>query len=242
MLIIGMTCYNAEKYIAEAICSVQLQEEQSWKCFIMNDCSTDNSIDVAKQQIGDDERFVIINNKEKLWQTGNYHFICHHKEVNDNDIFVELDGDDYFADANVLTRVNEYYKEPNVWITFGSFKYADGKMGFARPPEGGFQQQRISHAFVTSHLRTWRVKLFRHLIMVDICENDGKTFIPVSGDLYFFQCMLEMAQHGHWKFITDINYIYRENNLSEHKVDMSKVTHYTNKAKTRPPKEGLEKL
>lgn len=242
MLIIGMTCYNSSKYIAKAICSVQLQKEQNWKCFITNDLSTDNSIEVAKKQINGDKRFVIINNKEKMWQTGNYHQICYHKDVNENDIFVELDGDDYFSDVDVLTRVNKYYEDPDVWITFGQFRYADGRMGFSQYPLGGFKQQRFGNFFVTSHIRTWRVKLFRRLTMADICEDDGKTFIPVSGDLFFFQCALELAQNGHWKFIEDINYVYNDNENSEHIVSMPKVTHYTNKAKTRKPKEPLESL
>ena len=242
MIIVGMTCYNSSKYIAKAICSVQLQKEQNWKCYITNDLSTDNSVEVAKKQIGDDKRFVIINNKEKMWQTGNYRQICHHKDVNEDDVFVELDSDDYFADDGVLLRVKEYFMDDNTWLTFGSFKYADGRMGFAQPPVGGIHQQRITHAFTTSHLRAWRIKLFRHLTMADICEDDGKTFIPVSGDLYFFQGMLEFAQNNHWKFIEDINYIYNDNEGSEHIVSMPKVTHYTNKAKTRQPKQPLESL
>jgi len=242
MLIIGMTCYNSSEYIAKSISSVQLQKEQNWKCFICNDLSTDNSLEVIKAQIGDDKRFIIIDNKTKHFQTGNYHQICHHKDVSIDDVFVELDGDDYFSDTDVLTRVNEYYNDPNVYLTFGSFKYSDGRMGFAQPPVGGINQQRVTHSFTTSHLRAWRIKLFRHLTMADICEDDGTTFIPVSGDLYFFQCMLELCGEEHYLFTEDINYVYHPNNLSEHMVDMSKVIHYTNIAKTRTPKEPLESL
>ena len=242
MLIIGMTCYNTEKYIAKAIESVKLQKEQKWKCYITNDLSTDNSVDVINKHIGDDKRFVLINNTTKHWQAGNYWQICHHKDVKEKDIFVELDSDDWFADADVLTRVKEYYKDPNVWLSFGSFKYADGRMGFARPPVGGIHNQRISHAFTTSHLRAFRVSLFRKLELADICEDDGTTFIPFSGDLFFFQCMLELCGDEHYKFCTDINYVYNDNDGSEHIVGMDKVIHYTNMAKTRPPKNVLESL
>lgn len=246
MLIIGMTCYNAEKYISRAIQSVQKQTEQNWKCYIINDLSTDNSIEIINNTIKNDDRFILINNKTKHYQTGNYHQICNHKDVNEDDIFVELDGDDFFSDDNVLTRVLTYYTDLNVWLTFGSFKYlvSEGvyKDGFACSPIGGIHQQRITNSFTTSHLRTWRVSLFRHLTMVDICENDGITYIPVSGDLYFFQCMLEMCGEEHSKFISDINYVYNANDLSEHNVDISKVFHYTNMAKTRTPKKQLESL
>ena len=144
--------------------------------------------------------------------------------------------------SDVLTRVKEYYKDPNVWLSFGSFKYADGRMGFARPPVGGIHNQRISHAFTTSHLRAFRVSLFRKLELADICEDDGTTFIPFSSDLFFYQCMLEMAGDEHYKFCTDINYVYNDNDGSEHIVGMDKVIHYTNMAKTRPPKNVLESL
>lgn len=244
MIIIAVTLYNS-KYIDRTIKSIVLQKEKDWKCFITNDLSTDDCVDRAIQAIAGDKRFTIINNTTKHWQTGNYWQICQRNELDINDVCVELDGDDWFSDADVLTRVKEYYKDPNVWLTYGSFVYWNNgqhRQGFAQPPVGGIHQQRLTHAFTTSHLRTWRVKLFRHLTMADVCEDDGKTFIPVSGDLYFFQCMLEMCGEEHSKFIEDINYVYNDNELSEHIVSMPKVTHYTNMAKVRQPKEVLEVL
>lgn len=245
MIVIGTTLYNAEKYIERTINSIKQQTAQNWKCFITNDLSTDNSVSVAENAIDGDERFVIINNTKKMWQTGNYYQICQRQELNKNDIFVELDGDDFFSDSNVLKRVLKYYKDPNLWLTFGSFVYWNNgnfKQGFASPPQGGIENQRLSHAFTTSHLRTWRVGLYRKLLLKDITEDNGIDFIPFSGDLYFFQGMLEMAREEHSRFIEDINYVYNDNDLSEHIIGMDKVTHYTNKAKIRPVLNALEEL
>ena len=241
MIAIAVTLYNSD-YIERTIQSIKLQKEQNWKCYITNDLSTNNCVDVARKAIDKDDRFVLIHNDKKMWQTGNYYQICQSNDLKPNDICVELDGDDWFSDGDVLTRVNKYYEDFDLWLTYGSFVYwnkGDHKPGFAQPPVGGIHQQRVTHAFTTSHLRTWRVGLFRQLALADICEDDGKTFIPVSGDLYFFQCMLEMAGEEHSKFISDVNYVYNDNDLSEHIVSMDKVIHYTNMAKVRKPKDAI---
>ena len=244
MIRILTTMYNAERFIGRTIQSIKAQTEQEWKCYITNDLSTDNCLQAAERNIAGDDRFVIINNKKKQWQSGNYYQVCHLPEIDDHDICVELDGDDFFPDENVLTRVKTYYEDENVWMTYGSFVFYDGGKftpGFAKPPVGGFANQRMT-AFTTSHLRTWKTALFRKLTMADLTEDNGVDFIPYSCDLYFFQNMLEMAGEKHAKFITDVNYAYNDNDLSEARDNMSNVYHYTNKAKTRTPKKEIDKL
>ncbi|MFM8457118.1 MAG: glycosyltransferase family 2 protein, partial [Ignavibacteria bacterium] len=44
-------CYNAEKYILETLQSIQRIEYPSWECIIINDGSTDNSLNVIKEAI-----------------------------------------------------------------------------------------------------------------------------------------------------------------------------------------------
>lgn len=43
-----MPSYNTEKYISDSIKSVQAQTYQNWELIIVDDCSTDNSLDVIR--------------------------------------------------------------------------------------------------------------------------------------------------------------------------------------------------
>jgi len=45
---IGMPFYNAEKYLADAIRSVFAQTYQDWELILMDDGSTDQSLEIAK--------------------------------------------------------------------------------------------------------------------------------------------------------------------------------------------------
>lgn len=55
--------YNKEKFIEYTIKSVLNQTLKNFECIIVNDFSTDNSLDTAKKIINNDYRFKIINHK-----------------------------------------------------------------------------------------------------------------------------------------------------------------------------------
>lgn len=49
-------CYNAERYIADTITSVQAQTYTKWEMMVVDDCSTDNSAEVIKKLAREDSR------------------------------------------------------------------------------------------------------------------------------------------------------------------------------------------
>lgn len=51
-----MPAYNAEKYIKQAIVSVQKQRYENWELLICDDCSKDSTIDIVNEQIELDSR------------------------------------------------------------------------------------------------------------------------------------------------------------------------------------------
>ncbi|HKY98489.1 MAG TPA: glycosyltransferase family A protein, partial [Gemmatimonadaceae bacterium] len=55
--------YNGEAYLAECIESVIAQRYSSWDYIIVNNCSTDNSLDVASRYAERDSRIRIVNNE-----------------------------------------------------------------------------------------------------------------------------------------------------------------------------------
>ncbi|MDE7468677.1 MAG: glycosyltransferase, partial [Desulfovibrionaceae bacterium] len=55
-----MPCYNHEKYIEEAIESIQLQTYRNWELVLIDDCSTDNSVTIAKNIEKKDSRIRVI--------------------------------------------------------------------------------------------------------------------------------------------------------------------------------------
>lgn len=56
-----ITCYNYGKYVAEAIQSVKSQTLVDWECVVVDDGSTDDSLEVIKKATQGDDRFKIVS-------------------------------------------------------------------------------------------------------------------------------------------------------------------------------------
>ena len=231
-LIIGVTLYNSADIVEKTLGSIMTQTYKNFVCYITDDLSTDNSADVVESFIKDDERFILIRNKEKRYQGGNYDLICRDTEgIDDEDIFVEVDGDDWLPDSNVFQRVVDHYNSGDIWIANGCFRYSDGRKGFSQPVKD-FQNLR-QKSYTASHLRSWKIFLWRNIKREDLYDDEG-FYWTTTGDLSFMYPMLEMSGTEHYKFMSEINYIYNEQNpLNDHKINMNKVNYYNNYVKNK---------
>lgn len=54
-------CYNGEKYIRETLDCLQKQTIDDWECIIVNDGSTDNSLEILKEYAAKDSRYKYID-------------------------------------------------------------------------------------------------------------------------------------------------------------------------------------
>lgn len=68
--------YNGEKYLEECIESVLAQTYDNWEYIIVNNCSTDGTLEIARRYADMDQRITIHNNKDFLshFENGNRAF------------------------------------------------------------------------------------------------------------------------------------------------------------------------
>jgi glycosyltransferase involved in cell wall biosynthesis len=231
-MVIVTTLYNCKDYIPLCVNSIRSQTFTDFKCYITDDLSIDKSVKEVESLIEGDNRFILIKNKEKFYQPGNYdQVIRNNSEILDNEVIVEIDGDDWLPDRNVLKRINECYSDQNVWVANGSFKYHNGARGFSSPQQN-FDDLRSSR-FTASHIRTWRAFLWRKILVEDLKDENG-IYWKISGDLSFMFPMLEMSGPDHYRFMPEINYVYNESNpLNDHKVDIKLVTEIADKIRKK---------
>jgi glycosyltransferase involved in cell wall biosynthesis len=221
MLRILTTLYNARPYIGKCLASITEQSVRDWRCYVLNDLSTDGSEDIVTEFAERDDRIIIINNDRKLYQVGSYLHALIRPEIADDDICISVDGDDWLPDELVLERVREAYADHATWLTWGSMLMYHG---------GGLHPSDMSQplacwdniraqGWMTSHLRTWKAFLYRAIDPPDLCDRDGN-YWRMSGDQAFMLPMLEMAGPERAKFLLDYNYVYNAANpLSDHVVD-----------------------
>ena len=238
-MVIVTTLYNAAGYVKSCIHSIMTQTYKDFRCYITDDISTDDSVSIVKELIKDDKRFILIQNQTKHYQPGNYdQVIRNNPTILDNDVIIEIDGDDWLPDANTLQRIHDVYQDDNVWITNGSFVYTNGSKGFSKKQD--LNNLRWS-SFSASHMRTWRAFLWRNIKEEDLKDENG-IYWKVAGDLAFMFPMLEMSGDEHYRYLPEINYVYNgENPLNDHKVNGNDVRLICNKIASKEPYNKLIK-
>lgn len=216
--------YNVEKWVKFCIRSIKAQKYKDFQCILINDLSTDSSLNIVQQEILGDSRFCLIDNQVKSYALKNIYNGITHSAPSSEDIIITVDGDDWLANENVLQIINDTYVKEQCWLTYGSYaEYPSGVRGkFSREiPQGIIS----SHAYrdvewMTSHLRTFKYHLWSNIRKEDLLDSEGK-FYKMAWDLSFMFPMLEMAGNKS-KYINDILYIYNvDNPINDHKVDNS---------------------
>jgi glycosyltransferase involved in cell wall biosynthesis len=96
--------YNNAKWLTNCLNSVLNQTFTDYDLVVVDDLSTDESVDVAGELIGD--RGLIIGGGHKRWNGGsrNLGMNCH----DDAKYTVFLDSDDWFVDNNVLQDLHDF--------------------------------------------------------------------------------------------------------------------------------------
>jgi glycosyltransferase involved in cell wall biosynthesis len=114
--------YNAEKYIHLTIESVLQQTYSHWKLYILDDCSTDNSFEIAKKYETIDNRIQVERNPANLGMMGNWNrgvSLC------DLDFFVKLDADDIWHAEFLEKSIKILEEKPNVGMVFTKYVNID---------------------------------------------------------------------------------------------------------------------
>jgi glycosyltransferase involved in cell wall biosynthesis len=216
--------YNVEKWIKICIRSVKAQSYKNFQCIILDDISTDKSVEIIQKEIKGDDRFKLVINTEKSYALKNIYDGINYSNPNSEDIIVTLDGDDWFAEKDVLKKLNRIYKSKKCWLTYGSYaEYPSGRRGkFAKQISKNVINNNAfrKYEWCSSHLRTFKYHLWNEIERNDLLDSEGK-FYRMTWDLAFMFPMLEMSGDKA-VYVEDILYVYNMSNpLNDHKVDNS---------------------
>lgn len=118
--------YNGELFLSEAIESCLNQSYQNFELIIVNDCSTDKSLNISKSYAAKDSRIIIIDNKEnkKLPESLN---IGHKKAVGE---YITWTSDDNILKNNFLEALVASLKNNKADIVYSNYDIilADGSL------------------------------------------------------------------------------------------------------------------
>lgn len=105
--------YNNAEWIEKTIKSVLNQTYQNWEMYIIDDISTDDSIEIIKKY--EDKRIELMQNKIKLYNGGSRNVgILKAKENNPEGYLLFIDSDDWLANDKVLESINNFIDDEDL--------------------------------------------------------------------------------------------------------------------------------
>ncbi len=129
--------YNGEKFIADAINSVQKQSWENWKLMVVNDGSTDNTAAIVEDLIKSDARISILHQKNSGVSIA-VNLALEHSSA---EFIALLDADDLWHEQKLEKQMEalEKHRDHNICFTylqeFENFESLQEKAGFSARAE-----------------------------------------------------------------------------------------------------------
>ena len=207
--------YNSEKWINKVIESVTDQEYGNYECIVSDDISTDNTWRMLKSiDKTTDEKIRVFKNSEKKYALKNIYDSVLAVNPDPKDVIVVLDGDDWFSNNHVLSKLNECYAREGCLVTYGSFvQFPDGNIGSESseyPKEVIDNNLYRKDTWRASHLKTFKYGLWKNILSKDLKSTNGE-FYEISYDQAMMLPLLEMAGEKA-RYIQEVLYVYNVGN------------------------------
>lgn len=178
--------YNASKILADTITCVKAQTLSSWELLIVDDGSTDNSVEVCQRYAQDDDRIkVISSNHQGVSATRNKGI-----EAAKGEWITFVDADDLLFDGFLEALYNAAIKAPSIDLCYGGYAIVENEKTtlntYKTKVYSGVEEVNIflSETKALYRCSPWG-KLFKRSIIMD---NNIRfdTGLSISEDRLFF--------------------------------------------------------
>jgi glycosyltransferase involved in cell wall biosynthesis len=209
-----VTCErNAGEHALRCLDSVYCQDypAHGYRHIFIDDASTDDTVGLIEAWLADhpDHRVEFIRNPERVGGTANT--LKGFAEAPTGSVVLELNGDDWLPDPGVLDFLNRVYADDEVWMTYNTLCYPDGRV----PPWAKPYPRAIVHSnsyrgypgWPSSHLHTFRRQLFDHLRPETFIDPATDTLWESADDQVIYLAMLELSGR-HARHLNRVTYVY----------------------------------
>jgi len=195
--------YNNEEWLETHLESILEQTYTNYEVIYVNDASTDNTLKKVTDIVGNDDRFHIINNEKNLDSPTNYfkHTYEFMEGRDENEILVELCGDDWFATPTVLEQLNDTYNKTDCWLTYGGMRVWNGGTDITMPNPQNSDYDPFVHKHAlyrkdmwrAGHLHSFRWFIHKQFKIEDAISNIDGEIYKHAVDLQLQFSIMEMV-------------------------------------------------
>jgi len=192
--------YNNGKYFEDCYHSLIDQTHENWEAIIVDDCSTDDSLEIIENLIKNDNRFVLYSNSTNRG-CGYTKRRC--AELATGDFCAYLDPDDALFPNALERSLEEFEQNDEIIATYSQLIFCDEMMA----PQKIFdkiRQIQNDKYFFNCPIQMSAFFVFKREIYLKTSGINPNLRSAVDQDLY-----LKLLEHGNAKFIKEVLYKYR---------------------------------
>lgn len=149
--------YNAEKYIKETLASISSQTYADWECILVDDGSTDGSVDTIREIIASDNRFRLMTRPDDLPKGAN---VCRNLAFENSfgGWIIWFDADDVMLPTSLYERMMLTNNETDIVIT--SQLHANANLTITKP----FKKYHTTDNLFADYV-LWRLEIITGSVM-----------------------------------------------------------------------------
>ena len=213
---------NAGEFIERSLASVH-DQHYPWDLLrhvVVDDASEDDTAERVRRWRDAHPGYPLelLENTERVGGCANYTRAF--RQAPPESIVLQVDGDDWLPDPQVLAYLNMVYHDPDVWMTYNSWQFPDGRSALNSEPIPRRVIERNAvrdHPWVSSHLHSFRSRLFAHVREQSLLDQQTGQYWSAAVDLAHYLPMLELAG-AHSRHLGRVTYVY---NLHEQSIFQS---------------------
>lgn len=203
-----MPAYNVAGYLAEAIESVLAQTRPDWRMIIVDDCSTDSTLSVAREYEDRDPRIRVMRTAAP--SGGAYEPRRLAILEADTPYVAPLDADDWIG-PDYLERLLDVQSATYADIVYPTM-YVDGETRLSNTDLSLFDRVWRGPDAVRFTLRAWRVNCNGGIIRRSIYQHFYCRIHPENPNPFYDEVQTRHLIHAANKVVfTDVRYNYRSN-------------------------------
>ncbi|RXM53219.1 MULTISPECIES: glycosyltransferase family 2 protein [unclassified Chryseobacterium] len=201
--------YNNGKYFPDCFASLMNQTYNNWEAIIVDDCSTDNSLEIIRELIKDDGRFLLLQNSLNKGCGFTKRKCVEHAN---GDICAFLDPDDALHPKALEESIIPYHSTSNIVATYSKMMLCDEKLT-SKEIFSSTKQIVNDRYFFNCPIQFAHFFTFRKDIYLKTSGINPNLKSAVDQDLY-----LKILELGEVKFIKKVLYKYRlhDGGISQH--------------------------
>jgi glycosyltransferase involved in cell wall biosynthesis len=220
--------YNNEEWYEYNIASILNQTYTNYDVLYIDDCSTDRTYEKVVEVVGDLPNWTVVKNpvnKRRGYNVSPYNPDIINFINDDDDILVFVDGDDWLFEDQTFEKLNQYYNDHDVWMTYGQYvNYPSLELGTSILHGTQYSNQVHSSKLYrldvwrASHLRTFKWHLYSQIKRDDLLFGETNEHYIYAEDLATSFPCLEMAGPGKVGVVDFLTYVYNSSESNRERI------------------------